>query len=1263
MKLVPALAAGFLACAAPVAAGEIRATAGPMGLGSLVNGMPGGGCFSGLCTIQGGTSAGTNLFHRFSAFDTRGGISGVNLDVGGHHNVMVGVTHPLGSFIDTTIRLNAPANLVWLSPGGIRLGDGGGFINTRQLTLSTATGLRLGDGHFDVFGTTAEAARSLVAPPVEGRSGLQSDPASLRQLGLTAQGDLSLDGGLLTVDSSLLLDAQGGHLLLQGARLEAPGGRVDLQGRQVALTGSSVDVSSGRGSGGTISVSGDRVSLAATRLLASGGAGGGRVLVGGGLRGANPAIPNALETSVDAASSLRADASGAGSGGSVVVYAREHAAVHGALSARGGPAGGDGGLVETSAARLEVTSSPDLTATAGRGGTWLVDPFDIEIYDPALPPASVGGGSVSRIDVNALNACLNLGCSFTLETTSSEDQARNIYLNAGIRKDAGGDSAFTLLADGDIFLNVPGSGAAAIANTSPGGRLDVNLRHRQTDGPSPPPAGATHWQNGAIDLGAGTLRLTRGPANEPGRLVLEGSGNTLALRSGTLQAGALGWDPASNAILQVGSSATDASLQLESLTTSSTSSIQLLGSGASSLSIAAASFLNAGLIGGGGTISIGNGSGSFSHGAAGLSGGRAILTPAGSLQIRADSLAFADSGLLRLNLSRGDQLTVFGEATLGGALLVDSPPTVSVPTSIDLLRARRILGGFAPGAIDLPALVRLDGVTLTSDPLLPAVLRGAVLPSLPAPVPPAAQTPAQAAVPAPAAQALPFAVPASVPFTVPDPGYQIFQGTQTAPSASSLMGWERREGSGALAVNLSEADFSLATEADGLPGPLATTTTTMGQDQVAIAISTGDQQRGEDVRNTLGDVGAPEDAPRSLRVDELQQLLLKASRKGDGEDERFNPAVLMVAFSEGKHAVSASGDGIDRTKPNAFLDLILLSRRGEPLGSRVELSRERFGEQLRALYRQLARLEPLGVDDPTSPSRQLHRAIIGPVAAELERRGITTLVIVADRGLQALPFAALHDGTTYFGDRYGFSLTPSLSLTSLGPPRRTRGRVLAAGASEFESLSPLPLVKEELAGIPEGVGVDRFLNRSFTPQVLLTQAADSRYERIHVATHAEFLPGGPEQARIYTGTDPVSLGDFSRLRQQRRGGPLELFVLSACRTALGDADSELGFAGLALQAGSRSAVGTLWYVDDVATSAYFLQLYRYLDQGMQKAEALRATRRAMASGTLRLQGDRVIGSDGQPLLSSLSTAQQRRIARGMSHPYFWAGVQLIGTPW
>ena len=134
-------------------------------------------------------------------------------------------------------------------------------------------------------------------------------------------------------------------------------------------------------------------------------------------------------------------------------------------------------------------------------------------------------------------------------------------------------------------------------------------------------------------------------------------------------------------------------------------------------------------------------------------------------------------------------------------------------------------------------------------------------------------------------------------------------------------------------------------------------------------------------------------------------------------------------------------------------------------------------------------------------------------------------------------------------------------------------------------------------------------------------------------------------------------------RSERQGVPLDLVVFSACRTALGDANAELGFSGLALQAGARSAVGTLWYVDDVVTSAYFVQMYRYLDQGVPKAEALQLTRQAVLRNLVRLDGDRVMGVNDQPLLLNLTPSQQRRINSGANNPFFWAGIELMGSPW
>ena len=183
------------------------------------------------------------------------------------------------------------------------------------------------------------------------------------------------------------------------------------------------------------------------------------------------------------------------------------------------------------------------------------------------------------------------------------------------------------------------------------------------------------------------------------------------------------------------------------------------------------------------------------------------------------------------------------------------------------------------------------------------------------------------------------------------------------------------------------------------------------------------------------------------------------------------------------------------------------------------------------------------------------------------------------------------------------------------------------------------------------------------PSTLLEKASSADYDKLHVATHAEFKPGGPKASQLHSGTGPISMEQLTALRQSRRGVPLDLVVFSACRTALGDADAELGFSGLALQAGARSAVGTLWYVDDVVTSAYFVQMYRYLNQDVPKAEAMQLTRQAFIRGLIRLVDDQVVGADGSPLLTELTPAQQRRVADGVGNPFFWAGIELMGAPW
>ena len=372
--------------------------------------------------------------------------------------------------------------------------------------------------------------------------------------------------------------------------------------------------------------------------------------------------------------------------------------------------------------------------------------------------------------------------------------------------------------------------------------------------------------------------------------------------------------------------------------------------------------------------------------------------------------------------------------------------------------------------------------------------------------------------------------------------------------------------------------------------------------------------------------------------------------------EAYNPAVLHLRFTPAKGKTTSE-------QADAFLDLTLIPSSGNVEGFRVELSTTVFRDQLRQLYMQLSRLEPLNVEDPKSPTRQLYSLLFSNLTDVLAKEKVSTLLIAADRGLQAVPFAALSNGQNYFGEKYAFSITPSLALTDFNAKSVSDERLLALGASEFEGLAALPLVPQELARIAEDDKKDKFLNSEFTPSTFLEKAGSSQYDKLHVATHAEFKPGGPDASQLHSGAGPLSMKELSKLREKRQGVPLDLVVFSACRTALGDADAELGFSGLALQAGARSAVGTLWYVDDVVTSAYFVQMYRFLEQGVPKAEAMQLTRQAFIDGLVRLSGDEVIGVDGSPLLRELSPSQRRRVSNGVANPFFWAGIELMGAPW
>ncbi|MGB3496536.1 MAG: CHAT domain-containing protein [Elainellaceae cyanobacterium] len=293
-------------------------------------------------------------------------------------------------------------------------------------------------------------------------------------------------------------------------------------------------------------------------------------------------------------------------------------------------------------------------------------------------------------------------------------------------------------------------------------------------------------------------------------------------------------------------------------------------------------------------------------------------------------------------------------------------------------------------------------------------------------------------------------------------------------------------------------------------------------------------------------------------------------------------------------------------------------------------------------------------------SQRLYNWLVAPLEEELELQEVNNIAFVMDRGLRSLPVAALHDGEEFIIQNYSVGLMPTLSLTDTRYADIRAMDVLAMGAAEFSDLPPLPAVPVELAAITEDVwqGV-AFVDDGFSVPNLVGQRRDRPYGIIHLATHGEFQPGDPANSYIQFGQQRLSLTQLRDL--SLNDPPVELMVLSACRTALGDEEAELGFAGLAVQAGVKSALASLWYVSDTGTLAIMTQFYQEMQDAPIKAEALRQAQLDLLNGENRwidsVQSDAATsGVDLAEIFSNVSPEE-------LTHPYYWSAFTMIGSPW
>lgn len=259
--------------------------------------------------------------------------------------------------------------------------------------------------------------------------------------------------------------------------------------------------------------------------------------------------------------------------------------------------------------------------------------------------------------------------------------------------------------------------------------------------------------------------------------------------------------------------------------------------------------------------------------------------------------------------------------------------------------------------------------------------------------------------------------------------------------------------------------------------------------------------------------------------------------------------------------------------------------------------------------------------DHTSPegkklSEQVYNWLIRPIETELhlKNRGIKTLVFVLDGYLRNIPMAALYDGKEYLLQNYGVALVPGLQLISPKPLERKNLKVLAAGVSLEQTIdgqiyTPLEKVENELKQIEKEVSSKVLLNQNFTNTNLQNLIKSTTFSVVHFATHGKFS-SNPNDTFIVAWGKRLKVKDMDNiLRSKDRNGSdtTELLVLTACETAKGDPRATLGIAGVAVKAGARSTLASLWRADDELSTVLTEEFYKLLKEQpeISKTEALR----------------------------------------------------------
>ncbi|MBF0123853.1 MAG: CHAT domain-containing protein [Magnetococcales bacterium] len=315
------------------------------------------------------------------------------------------------------------------------------------------------------------------------------------------------------------------------------------------------------------------------------------------------------------------------------------------------------------------------------------------------------------------------------------------------------------------------------------------------------------------------------------------------------------------------------------------------------------------------------------------------------------------------------------------------------------------------------------------------------------------------------------------------------------------------------------------------------------------------------------------------------------------------------------------------------VELLLTMPDGEMKRHTTAVGRAKVEQTAQALRIELE--EEIDGQEFLPHAKNLYRWLIAPVMADLKEASIHTLIVVPDGLLRQIPMASLHDGNRYLVEHMAIGVTPSLRLTDPQPLRAIQSELMISALSEQvdNDFPPLPSVLEEVDKIKRIYNNRTIINDEFTTNNVMDILDKKSYSIVHIASHGQFNRD-PRKTFLLTYDGKLTMNHLEKMisASQSRHEAVELLTLSACQTAAGDDRAALGLAGVAVKAGARSVLASLWTIDDQATAQLVTGFYHNLRSGIwTKAQAL----------------------------------QQAQIVllkqRGTKHPSFWSAFIMIGN--